>query len=213
MSRIVTCDPVTPAADVIKAAVEALIDGSAVVMPTETQYSLSVRGDDERAPAKIRMIKQRGETVAVALFVKDLTMAKSFCDINETARRLAEKYLPGPLTLVLPAKKGQVAVASAFASPDGFGIRLSSSPVIAAVMERAPFAVTATSANISGEMTPSTVGEINRVLGERVDLYLDAGPCRGVIPSTVVRVGDGVTVLRPGVIPETEIRRYLGEAV
>lgn len=211
MNRILACHPVRPEVGVIEEAVAALNRGAAVVMPTETQYSLSIRADKDMAPARICLIKERPEALKTSLFVKDLDMARRFCTIVRTAEKLAACLLPGPLTLVLPPLKDQDVVAEGFCSPEGIGIRVSSSPVVAAVMDRVSFPVTATSANISGRVTPDSIDEISGDLGDAVDLYLDAGPCRGRIPSTVVRVDDEVTILRPGLIPETEIRRCLDE--
>jgi L-threonylcarbamoyladenylate synthase len=211
LSRILACDPVRPDSKVIDQAATALVDGLAVVMPTETQYSLSVRADHDRALKKICAVKKRLETVKAALFIKDLEMARHFCEVNETARKLAHKFLPGPLTLILPGRKDQTVIAPGFLSADGFGIRISSSPIIAAVMERVPFAVTATSANISGREASATIADIEQSLGDSVDLYLDAGPCRSMVPSTVVKVAETVDILRVGKISESEITRCLEE--
>jgi len=206
---MLVCNPVQPEIDIINETTAALTEGLTVVLPTETQYSLSIRADRDEAWEKIRIIKRRSENLKAALFVKDLDMARQFCEINEKAERLAEKFLPGPLTLVTPGKENQEMVASGFASEAGFGFRISSSPVIMAVMDRVDFPVSATSANISGGMTPATLSEISRILGESVDLYVDAGPCRGNVPSTVVNVTDEVTILRHGLISEKEIRQAL----
>jgi L-threonylcarbamoyladenylate synthase len=208
---MLACDPVRPEVDVIEETAAALTRGSVVVMPTETQYSLSIRADQDIAFAKICLIKERSETLKTSLFVKDLNMARQFCEVSKVAENLAECHLPGPLTMVLPARKDQDVVANGFCSPEGIGIRISSSPVIAAVMDIVSFPVTATSANISGRVTPDSIAEISRDFGDAVDLYLDAGPCRGRIPSTVVKANDSVTILRPGLIPETEIRRCMDE--
>jgi L-threonylcarbamoyladenylate synthase len=178
-------------------------------MPTETQYSLSVRADDVQAMSKIGRIKKRDMKSKPALFVKDMDMAEKFCEINDKARKLAEKYLPGPLTMVLPAKNDQHFVSTDFLSDDGFGIRISSSPLIRMLMDRLAFAVTATSANISGELTHDSVEKIAGVFGDMVDLYIDGGPCRGIVPSTVLKVTDDLSVLRHGLISEAEINRFM----
>jgi len=213
LSRVLTCNPADPDRQTVEDAVRSLTDDHAVVLPTETQYGLAIRADRPDAPEKISRIKRRTATFPVALFVKDMRMAERFCEITDRARILADRFLPGPLTMVLPVRRGQDAAALGFASPDGFGIRISSSPLVAAIAARLDFPVTATSANLSGARTPSTVNEIKKELGDAVELYLDGGPCRGIIPSTVVRVSDGVHVLRPGVIPEVEIISALEEGI
>jgi L-threonylcarbamoyladenylate synthase len=209
LNRVLACNPVRPEPEVIDEAAAALKSGGVVVMPTETQYSLSIRGDLREGPKIICDIKKRAETVRAALFIKNLDMAREFCEVSEAAEKLARRFLPGPLTLVLPERKGQKFVSPGFLSEDGFGIRISSSPVIAAVMDKVPFAVTATSANLSGQVAPKRVREIREMLQDKVDLYLDAGPCSGVVPSTVAKISDRITILREGIVSGEEIKNYM----
>jgi L-threonylcarbamoyladenylate synthase len=169
LSRRLSCDAVNPDNEVIEQVAEALTDGQTVVMPTETQYALSIRASVDDALEKICRIKQRKEGLSIALFVQDMQMAERFCDISDVAKKLADRFLPGPLTLVLPGKKGQTAVAAGFLSPLGFGIRVSSSPIVKAVMGQIAFPVTATSANISGQSSPSHYKEIDDVIINSVD--------------------------------------------
>jgi L-threonylcarbamoyladenylate synthase len=211
VSVVLACDPTTPDPDVIEQAAETLTRGGAVVLPTETQYGLSLRADSPDAPHKIDRIKKRNKTLPVALFVKDIQMAELFCEPTDTARKLAARFLPGPLTLIMPARPRQTAAATAFASPDGFGVRISSSPVVTAVMNQVTFPVTATSANLGGRRTPATIAEIRDELGDGVDLYIDGGPCRGLVPSTVVKAGDRVEIIRHGIIPDAEIKTVTGQ--
>ncbi len=208
---MIACDPVNPDVEAIQRAAETLSRGGAVVMPTETQYGLSIRADRPDAPQKIDRIKKRNKTLPVALFVKDMRMAELFCEITETAGKLAERFLPGPLTLIMPIRPGQTAAAAGFASPGGFGVRISSSPVVAAVIRKVSFPITATSANLAGRRTPATIAEIRAELGDSIDLYLDGGPCRGLIPSTVVKAGVDVEIVRHGVISDAEIKSVAGE--
>jgi len=209
LSRILRCNPARPGKAVLNAVVEALSAGSVVVLPTETQYSLSVRADIDGMLERICRIKKRDKSLMPAMFVEDLEMAKRFCEINAVAEKLAAKYLPGPMTLVVPGKKDQSAVSTDFLSGYGFGIRVSSSQVIAGVMERVVFPVIATSANISRQLTPSSVKEISQIMGDEVDLYIDGGQCRATTPSTVLKLNGGADILRHGQIPEAEIRRFL----
>jgi L-threonylcarbamoyladenylate synthase len=196
VSRVIVCNPAAPEEKVIAAVVDALTEGLAVVIPTETQYGLAVRADSDNAPELINRIKGRAESEKSALFVRDIAMAERFCRFTPIARSLTAKFLPGPLTLVLPSKEDQTAVSPLFLSLHGIGIRLS-------------FPVTATSANRSGEMTPSTVDLIRTMLGDAVGLFIDGGPCRGITPSTVAAVNGEVQILRHGAIAEAEIRSHL----
>lgn len=209
MSRVIVCNPAAPEESVITAVVDALTEGRAVVIPTETQYGLAVRADADDAPRMVCRIKGRAESEPSALFVRDMAMAERFCRLTSLSRSLADKFLPGPLTLVLPVREDQTIVSRRFQSAHGIGVRLSSSPLVAAVMARVPFPVTATSANRSGEATPATVEPIRRSLGEAVELYIDGGPCRAVAPSTVAAVNGRVHILRHGAVAESDIRGHL----
>jgi L-threonylcarbamoyladenylate synthase len=209
VSRVMRSDPARPETAVVGEIAQALTDGQAVVCPTETQYGLLLRADVGTSLAKLNRIKNRIDGIKPALFVASMESAASFCDISPLARKLAKRYLPGPLTLVLPPRAGQSVVPAQFQSEDGYGIRISSSPLIASVMHMIPFPATATSANISGDLTPQTIDEIIAVLGEGVGLYVDGGPCRSIIPSTVAKVTDQVIILRHGVVAEAEIRKFL----
>lgn len=209
MSRIIECNSTRPERQEIEEIVKELQAGQAVVLPTETQYSLSVRADRGDVLEMIGRIKKREFAQKTALFVKDMTMASRFCNISETASALARKFLPGPLTMVLPSRANQSLVDEKLASEGGFGIRISSAPIIGAVMASLDFPITATSANISGSMPHRTVHDIAEELGDLVSLYVDGGACSGRTPSTVVQVGEELEVLRLGQIPEDELREYL----
>ncbi|MCK5125976.1 MAG: threonylcarbamoyl-AMP synthase [candidate division Zixibacteria bacterium] len=211
MSRTIKCDPANPDSGIIDSIVSVLDAGQVVVMPTETQYSLSIRADITTALDQICGIKKRDRQLLPALFVKDIDMARQFCEINTTAEILAKSFLPGPLTLVVPMKSGQNVVPEKFASDLGFGLRISSSPVLKAVMNRVDYPVTATSANISGLMPDTNIREISKLLGEQVALYIDAGLLRCKIPSTVISAGDEISILRQGIIAKSEIEKSLKE--
>lgn len=193
--------------------VQTLNAGGVVVMPTETQYSLSIRADSGEALKKIQKIKKREASLKPALFVRDMNMAEKFCVIGDSAKRLASSFLPGPLTIVLPGKDDQNLVPTEFRTGFGYGIRISSSPLIAAVMREMKFPVTATSANPSGEAVSSSIDSIIDAFGDEVDLYVDGGmkPSHDLTPSTVVWAGDEVQVLRQGIIPEADIRNSVGK--
>ncbi len=211
MSRILKCDPVKPEEELIEIVELALRKGGAVIIPTETQYGLALRADMDDVIEKICEIKMRDGGQKPALFVKDMDMASTFCKINEKALLLAEKFLPGPLTLVLPIKTGQDYIPMDFASSKGIGIRISSHPFLKKLTAQIDFPITATSANISGKTVPEDINSIMEMLGDKAAIYIDAGPIHGRIPSTVVCVDDEIQILRPGAIPEKEIFDALRE--
>ena len=209
MSRVIRCDPRYPDDTVLNKAAEVLDSGGVIVIPTETQYGLAIRADRDGTLDKICRLKKRDANLRPALFVKDIEMAENFCIMNNDARRLADNFLPGPLTLVLAPVEGQASVSRDYLSDDGYGIRISSSPVVAGIMNRLAFAVSATSANISGQQTPTGITEIEKLFGDDVELYLDGGLCRAKTPSTVVKVNGGIKILRHGQIAEKVIKESL----
>lgn len=201
-------DPHHLAAEVLERIGAVLNAGGLVVSPTETRYGLMCRADMPSAVDRLYALKGRSATAATALFVPDIEALERLAILPESGRRLAERFLPGPLTLVLKAKE-------AWPAPlvvDGkIGIRVSPSPVIRGILDLVSSPLTATSANKSGSPTRSTAREIAEELGDQADLYLEAGILDGPV-STVVDCSDGsVHILREGALTAGLIRSVLGE--
>lgn len=183
-----------------------------ILYPTETIYGLGVNVLDDAALVALFALKGRDESQTVSWGVRDLADIDRFAVLSDTAVQLAERYLPGPLTLVLPAKD---TVPASRRAPDGsVGFRISSDlvaqQVIADFMAEYDAPLTCTSANVSGE-TPSetTQGILDQFVAAGRDVseltVVDDGPRVGAA-STVVRVvGDEVSIIRQGsiVIDET----------
>ncbi len=207
-SRTVTIDPENPDPAVIEEAVAVLEAGGLVVAPTETRYGLLARADKGLPAERLTEVKRRSETKPISVFVGSFEMIMHYARMNPTSQRLAQLFLPGPLTLVVPA----IGTWHEMIVPqDKIGIRVSSSPVIQAIMERVDFPVTATSANISGEDEAETVSEIAEAFEDGVDLYLDSGRLAGM-PSTVVEcIDETPKILREGAIDPNEIMAAVKE--
>jgi L-threonylcarbamoyladenylate synthase len=176
-----------------------------ILYPTETIYALGVNALDENELAALFAFKGRDERQTVSWLVRDMADVANYAEVSEVAARLAARFLPGPLTLVLPAKS---TVPTSRSAPDGtIGFRISPDPVAQRVIVEfmaihdAP--LTCTSANLSGLPTLRTPQEILKQFGDkasRIDTVIDDG-IRAGAPSTVVRViGDTVEVLREGAI-------------
>lgn len=178
--------------------------------PTETLYALGVNALDEKALARLYKLKGREKSKASSWLVRDIADVESFAEVPEKARQIAERFLPGPLTLVLQVKDN--VHDGVVASDRTIGFRISSDPIaqklIGRFMEEHDTPLTCTSANVSGAPVFPTVNEILQQLGtksKQVTEIIDDGP-RKSLASTVVRViGDDVTVLREGSISEREI--------
>jgi tRNA threonylcarbamoyl adenosine modification protein (Sua5/YciO/YrdC/YwlC family) len=178
--------------------------GGVVVLPTETVYGVVAR-PDERGVEKIFAVKERAAEKSLQLLVPDPSWLDELAHPAPQARVLADAFWPGPLTLVVTAS-GKVPVA--VRKNGTVGLRQPSHPLALDVLRRTgPLA--ASSANRSGEPTPSTIERIRDVFGDRIDGYLDGGEIAGTA-STVVSVTDGVvTILRSGALSEDVVKSAL----
>ena len=206
--------PSAAEAAALEAACLALDAGELVVYPTETFYAL---GADATAPAALERlfaVKRREPGKPVALIVADLKMARrTVGEMPPAARRLARAFWPGPLTMVLPARRGELPPALIGAG-GGVGLRISSHPTARMLARRLGRPLTATSANLSGRPPASTVGQARAALGERVKVYLDGGTLGAVPASTVVTFeGNRLRVLRAGPISRRALAAALVDRV
>ncbi|MGI9119095.1 MAG: L-threonylcarbamoyladenylate synthase [Acidimicrobiales bacterium] len=198
-----------PPADAIDSAVQALVTGQVVVIPTDTVYGLAVEASQPGAIERIFAMKQRPTHLALPVLVASIEQALGLAaeGLAPVARRLMERFWPGGLTLVVSRRRGfdqDVDLVDARTDGATVGLRLPAHPVPVALAARVgPLATT--SANLHGLATPPSAQGVVEQLGGRPQLVLDAGACGGW-PSTVVSCLDGeVRVLREGVIPAAEV--------
>jgi len=186
-------------------AIVALRAGELVVFPTETFYGIAADPYSSVAMAKLFGIKGRDPNKPIALIAADTHMAFSVAkEISSVARILAEAFWPGPLTIVLPARAG---LPHELIGPDGgVGVRVSPHPIAHALSEGLGRAITATSANRSGEAPATTLRAAREALGDEVKVYLEGGTLHASAPSTVISCnGDGYRIIRAGAITERDI--------
>ncbi|UCC45681.1 MAG: threonylcarbamoyl-AMP synthase [Candidatus Zixiibacteriota bacterium] len=205
-TSLIMIDYDEPDAGTLIRAAETLRDGDLVIGPTETRYGLMARADSKDAVSKAFELKRRSLDSATAVFIRDYADAGDLCATTGLADSLARAFMPGPLTLVLSAGDH---LSRPIAVDGKVGIRVSSSPFVSGLMEQVDFAVTATSANISGGEDCDTIEEIRAGFADRVALYVDCGPLSGP-PSTVVDcTGSRAVVLREGTISREMIQETL----
>jgi L-threonylcarbamoyladenylate synthase len=195
----------TSAAAVDQAAI-ALRAGGIVAIPTETVYGLAVL-PNEAALTKLVAAKQRSADKGIALLVDSIEQVRPIATVTPTAARLAERFWPGALTLVLPQRPDDPLPDLLTGGRPTIGVRLPDHPIPRELARRlGPIAVS--SANISGQPDATTAQQVVASLGDVVALVIDDGPVRGGVPSTVVACleGEPPRILRPGAIPEDEIR-------
>jgi L-threonylcarbamoyladenylate synthase len=188
--------------------IAALKAGEVVVYPTETFYAIGADAFSSTALRRLFLVKGREPGRPVGLIAADTAMAFSVArEIPHDARRLAEAFWPGPLTIVLPARDE---IATELAGPDGVGVRVSPNPVARALSAGLGRPITATSANLSGAAPASTLAEAREGLGEKVEVYLEGGKLAVSAPSTVVAVGRSAwKMVRVGAISEDRIAAAL----
>lgn len=201
---------VLPAADpaALAHALDVLRAGGLVAFPTDTVYGVGALAFDGPAVEGIYIAKQRPNEKAIPVLIGDADdLARVAAHVPPLAAALAARFWPGPLTLVVFKHPGLPDAVSESAT---VGVRVPDHPVARALLRAAgPMAVT--SANLSGQASPSTAEEVLEQLGGRIALILDGGRTPGGVPSTVVDcLGAEPKVLRPGPITEEEIRAVLG---
>ena len=192
--------------DGVSEAARILRGGGLVGLPTETVYGLAALASDPAAVARIYAAKGRPAFNPLIVHVADRAMAEAVASPDPTARALMDRFWPGPLTLVLPARAGPAPAVTAglptvaVRCPEGIA-----RAVIAAV--GAPLA--APSANPSGRVSPTTADHVLAAMGDRIDAVLDGGPCAVGVESTILRT-DPPTLLREGGLPVEALEVALG---
>ncbi len=201
--------PQSPSPSAVAHAASALRRGGLVAFPTDTLYALGADASNPLAVKRVFEAKGRSLINPIPLLVADLTMAIQLVgELPEAAVRLAERWWPGPLTLVVTAPRTVCALLSA--ETGRIGLRVPDSAVARALIRQFGGPVTGTSANRSGQKDPMNAYEVLHQLGDQVDLVLDGGPVVGGSPSTVIDVTtDPPVIVRQGPIRQEEILSLL----
>jgi L-threonylcarbamoyladenylate synthase len=209
---IVRVDPLAPAPAIIERAAALLRAGDLVAFPTETVYGLGADALDERAVRRIFEAKGRPSYNPLIVHVSGIDDARGVAaSWPPSAQRLAERFWPGPLTLVLP-KQPHVPDAVTAGLPS-VALRVPAHPVAHALLRAAGVPVAAPSANRSTELSPTTAQHVDKSLGDRVALILDAGATSIGIESTVLDLsGREPVILRPGLVSAEDIATVIGMA-
>jgi L-threonylcarbamoyladenylate synthase len=198
---------------VIAEAAEIIRCGGLVAFPTETVYGLGANALDTGAVESIFVAKGRPPTNPIIAHVASADAAqKLVLGWPPLASRLAERFWPGPLTLVLPKRPIVPEIVTAGGST--VGVRVPAHPVAQALLHAAQIPIAAPSANRSAQISPTTADHVRRSLDGRIDLILDGGPTRGGLESTVVDLTvDPPQVLRPGLVTIEQLEDVVGRVV
>lgn len=197
----------------IRQAAELLKQGKLVALPTETVYGIAADARNGQAVHKIFEAKGRPQDNPLIVHICGMEMLQGIvAEVPDRARKLAEAFWPGPLTMVMP--RGPEVSDVTCAGLDTVGVRMPSHPVVQAVIRASGVAFAAPSANLSGKPSPTNAEDTFADMDGRIPLILDGGESTVGVESTVVSVaGEHPVLLRPGYITKEQMEAVLGEPV
>lgn len=192
----------TAAADIIKR-------GGLVVFPTETVYGLGASALDSEAAKKIYAAKGRPSDNPLIIHISSPEEAEDYCYTSPEYYRLAEKFLPGPLTVIMPKK--DVIPKTVTGGLDTVAVRCPKNEAARELIRLSGAPIAAPSANISGKPSPTSAAHVKDDLDGKVDMIIDGGECEIGLESTIIKLDDGgATLLRPGAITPEMLEEVLG---
>ena len=206
MDNVLTFDgeAVQPATDVLRR-------GGLVAIPTETVYGLAADATNGEGVAVIYAAKGRPSFNPLIAHVADIAMAERYVTFDPLSRKLAEKFWPGPLTLVLPLKENSGIHPLVTAGLPTLAVRMPKGDV-GTIIRALGHPIAAPSANTSGKISSTTAQAVRADLGDKVDLILDGGACAVGLESTIIKIEDSKAhLLRPGGLAAEEIEKALGQ--
>jgi L-threonylcarbamoyladenylate synthase len=206
MARVLKIDRNNPDLSHLQQAARLIKEGEVIAFPTETFYGLGADALNPVAVEKVFRIKQRERTNPILILVGSFTQVSDLVqNVPSQAQLLMTRFWPGPLTLVFQASNKVPNVLTA--GTGKIGIRIPGDPLTRQLLNVVAVPLTATSANRSGEQSPTTAQQVLHTLGADLALILDAGPTPGGLPSTVIDVTTSpMTLLRKGQIPEEMLK-------
>ena len=197
--------------DIIREAGRILKEGGLVAFPTETVYGLGADALNEDAAKKIYAAKGRPSDNPLIIHITNMkALDKIVSEVPEKAVKVAEKYWPGPLTMILP--KSDIIPNEVCAGLDTVAIRMPSHPIAHEIIKKCGFPLAAPSANTSGKPSPTTAAHVMNDMDGKIAAVVDGGSCSVGVESTVVTLACPVPrALRPGGVTPDQLRAVLGE--
>ena len=189
----------------LKEVAKTIKQGGIVVFPTETVYGIGTNGLKENSVKRLYEVKQRPLNKPISLLVNGINMINEIAqEITDLEKALIKEFFPGPLTIIL--KKKDTVPNIVTANSNMVGVRMPSNEIALKLIEYAGVPIATPSANISGKPSGTNMEDIMKDFEGKVDYFLDDGPSKIGISSTIVQVIDGVPhILRQGKITEEQI--------
>lgn len=210
MNVLSTTGITTTDRDAIDACARCLASGGLVAFPTETVYGLGCDATNAQAIARLYLAKGRPSFNPLISHVADVSAARKIARFDASAEKLAQKFWPGPLTLVLPKAAGCDVAELATAGLDTIAVRVPSHPFARQLVAALGKPVVAPSANVSGHVSPTTAAHVRGDLAGKIDLIVDGGPTEVGVESTIVGCFEKPILLRPGGVPRAPLEAVLG---
>jgi L-threonylcarbamoyladenylate synthase len=209
MAITIQIDSHHPDNDTLLKAIEFITEGKTIAFPTETFYALGVSAYHEEALKKVFAIKGRDYDKPLSLLIEGEAMLKEVVsEIPSLATTLMRKFWPGGLTLIFKVSTKIPPLLTA--QTDTVAVRNPSHPIARMLVKAAKCPLTATSANLSGEKSCSSAGEVAESLGNTVDLIIDGGQTEGLLPSTIVDLtSTPPKIVREGIISAEQLKTFL----
>lgn len=183
----------------IRYAADVILGGGLVAFPTETVYGLGANALDDSASKKIYAAKGRPSDNPLIIHLSDAADAEKYAVVSDTFYRIAEKFMPGPLTVILPKK--DIIPYSVTGGLDTVAIRIPSNKIANRLIRAAGVPIAAPSANISGKPSPTSFYHVEHDMDGRADVIIDGGECDIGLESTIISIsGDDIKLLRPGAV-------------
>jgi L-threonylcarbamoyladenylate synthase len=185
--------------EVISAAISILKNGGIIAYPTETFYGLGAKYDIDSALKRLYEIKQRPGEKAIPLIIGDIEQLSLLADsINASAKKLINRFWPGPLTILLHSRAG---LSEYIVSENKVAVRIPGESFALKLAKASGFPITATSANISGMPPADSASLVFDYFNDRIDLIVDDGKTKGGLPSTIVDATGGIIkIIRKGAV-------------
>ena len=180
--------------------------GGIAIFPTETVYGIGTNGLNEEAVKKLYEVKQRPLNKPISLLVNSIEMINKIAnDITNLEYELIKNFFPGPLTIIL--RKKDIVPNILTSNSDTVGVRMPTNKIALKLIEYSGVPIATPSANISGKPSGTNINDIMKDFKGKVDCFIDDGPSKMPIPSTVVQVVNGIpNILREGIIKEEQIK-------
>lgn len=197
----------------VQIAVQKLKAGEIICFATETVYALACDATNDLAVGKLYQLKGRDAKKPIAVFAKDLAVAENFLQFSDVEKKLAQRLMPGAITLILQKRASSISKLLNNNSAE-LGLRIPDHKFSLNLLNAFDGIIAATSANITNEAAAINCAQVKNYFGEKIDLIIDGGTCLNKIASTVLKIdGKNAKILRPGAVLEQQIKKTIDEII